>query len=588
MRIGVDTGGTFTDFVFWDGKRLRTLKLPSTPENPSKAILAGLEAASEVVHGSTVATNALLERKGARLAFVTSEGFEDLLEIGRQNRPSLYEWSATRPEPLAPRELRFGLPERMLASGKVEAPLTAEAADRLAAEVKAAGAESVAVCLLHSYANPAHERLAGERLRAAGLEVSLSSEILPEYREYERASTTAVNAYVAPLMRRYLAELAEKAGARVRVFQSSGGVISASAAGMQAVHTVLSGPAGGLAGAVQTAKAAGFERIISFDMGGTSTDVALYDGKFPFTNETELGGCAIRVSMLDIHSVGAGGGSIAYLDSGGALRVGPRSAGASPGPACYGAGEEVTVTDANALLGRIDPERFLGGAMRLDLDRARRCTAALAAKANSSVEELTRAIVDVANSNMERAIRRISVERGRDPRDFALVSFGGAGAQHACELADRLEIRTVLVPAHAGVLSALGMLGAPAGREFSASAMGREAGDVFKELERRALREMGEEGFENIVLERQSYELRLPWRERSGFAEHHRRAYGYAHQGREIELVTARIAASAGTPDESLFRAGLAEGNPDYLSVYLPPGWRAAPGEGGMQLLRRD
>ncbi len=594
MRIGVDTGGTFTDFAFWDGKRLRTLKFPSTPGDPSKAILEGLEAAQEVVHGSTVATNALLERKGARLAFVTTEGFEDLLEIGRQNRPSLYDWSATRPEPLAPRELRFGLEERILAGGKVERPLTMEAADRLAARVKAAGVESVAVCLLHSYANPAHERLVGERLRAAGLEVSLSSEILPEYREYERASTTAVNAYVAPLMRRYLTELEKKARARVRVFQSSGGVISASVAGVQAVHTVLSGPAGGLVGAVQAAKAAGFERVISFDMGGTSTDVALYDGALPFTNETELGGCAIRVSMLDIHSVGAGGGSIACLDSGGALRVGPRSAGAVPGPVCYGEGEEITVTDANALLGRIDPERFLGGAMQLDLERARSRMKALAAQAGSSVEELARAIVEVANSNMERAIRRISVERGRDPRDFALVSFGGAGGQHACELADRLEIRTVIVPAHAGVLSALGMLGAAVAREFSASAMGREAEDVFADLERRASEEMAEEGFQDIVIERhcdlryagQSYELRLPWRKRESFEQEHRKAYGYAHQGRAVELVTARIVASAGTADESLWLAGSVEGNPDYLSVYLPPGWRTTPGATGELVLR--
>jgi N-methylhydantoinase A/oxoprolinase/acetone carboxylase beta subunit len=595
MRIGVDTGGTFTDFVFWDGKRLRTLKLPSTPEDPSKAILAGLEPAGEVIHGSTVATNALLERKGSKLAFVTTEGFEDLLEIGRQNRPSLYDWSATRPEPLAPRELRFGLPDRMLAGGTVEKPLTAEAADRLAAQVKAAGAESAAVCLLHSYANPAHERLAGERLRAAGLQVSLSSEILPEYREYERASTTAVNAYVAPLMGRYLEELGNKAGARVRVFQSSGSVISAAAAGAQAVHTVLSGPAGGLIGAVGAAKAAGFERIISFDMGGTSTDVALYDGALPFTNEMELGGCPIRVSMLDIHSVGAGGGSIAYFDSGGALRVGPRSAGAAPGPVCYGTGEEITVTDANVLLGRIDPERFLGGAMRLDVERARSRMEGMAAKAGSSAAELARAIVEVANSNMERAIRRISVERGRDPRDFTLVSFGGAGAQHACELADRLEIRTVLAPAQAGVLSALGMLSAAAGREFSSSALGRDAEAVFADLEQRALAEMAEEGFEDVVLERhcdlryagQSYELRLPWRERRDFEAHHRRAYGYAHQGRAIELVTARIAASAGTADEGVFEAGAAEGNPDYLSVYLPQGWRSETGGGGALVLRR-
>ena len=596
MRIGVDTGGTFTDFVFWDGRRLRTLKIPSTPADPSTAILAGLETAREVVHCSTVATNALLESKGSRLAFVTTAGFEDLLEIGRQNRPSLYDWSATRPEPLAPRELRFGLKERMLASGEVEMALTAEAADRLARELKAADVESVAVCLLHSYANPAHERLVGERLRAAGLDVSLSSEISPEYREYERASTTAVNAYVAPLMRRYLGELERRADAQVRVFQSSGGVIPASVAGVQAVHTVLSGPAGGLVGAVQAARAAGSERVISFDMGGTSTDVALYDGALPFTNETELGGCAIRVSMLDIHSVGAGGGSIAYLDSGGALRVGPHSAGAVPGPACYGVGDEITVTDANALLGRIDPERFLGGAMRLDLERARSRMTALAAQAGSSVEELARAILDVANSNMERAIRRISVERGRDPRDFALVSFGGAGGQHACELADRLEMRTVSVPAHAGVLSALGMLGVAVSREFSASTGGQDVEAVFADLERRAVEEMREAGFESIAIERhcdlrytgQSYELRLPWRDRDRFEEHHRRAYGYAHQGRASEIVTARVVASAGRADENLWLAASAEGNPDYLSVYLPAGWRATPGRAGGQVLRRD
>lgn len=595
MRIGVDTGGTFTDFVYADGSALKTLKLRSTPADPSEAILAGLQHSKEVVHGSTVATNALLERKGARLAFVTTTGFEDLLELGRQNRPELYVWSGKRPKPLSTRELRFGLPERILANGLVETPLSAEAVDRLAADLHRASVESVAVCLLHSYANPSHERLVGERLRAAGLAVSLSSEILPEYREYERASTTAVNAYVSPLMVRYLARLEAEAGSRIRVFQSSGGVISASVAGTHAVHTVLSGPAGGLRGAIQAARVSGLERIISFDMGGTSTDVALYDGALPFTNETEIGGCAIRISMLDIHSVGAGGGSIAYFDSAGALRVGPRSAGAAPGPVCYGSGDEITVTDANALLGRVDADRFLGGAMRLDLDRARSHMATFASKANASPEDLAKAIIDVANSNMERAIRRISIERGHDPREFALVSFGGAGGQHACELADRLEIGTVLVPAHAGVLSALGMLTAGVSREYSASALGRPAEAVFAELEARACAEMNEEGFEEVALERhvdlrytgQSYELRLPWRDRDRFEAYHRQSYGYSHQGRDVEIVTVRVTAAASPTDEILSSSASGSDSAHYSSVYVPGGWTDSTDEVGNRILRR-
>jgi N-methylhydantoinase A/oxoprolinase/acetone carboxylase beta subunit len=424
----------------------------------------------------------------------------------------------------------------------------------------------------------------------------LSSEILPEYREYERASTTAVNAYVSPLMARYLARLEAEAGSRIRVFQSSGGVISASVAGTHAVHTVLSGPAGGLRGAIQAARVSGLERIISFDMGGTSTDVALYDGALPFTNETEIGGCAIRISMLDIHSVGAGGGSIAYFDSAGALRVGPRSAGAAPGPVCYGSGDEITVTDANALLGRVDPDRFLGGAMRLDLDRARSYMATFASKANASPEDLAKAIIDVANSNMERAIRRISIERGHDPREFALVSFGGAGGQHACELADRLEIGTVLVPAHAGVLSALGMLTAGVSREYSASALGRSAEAVFAELEARARAEMTEEGFEDVALERhvdlrytgQSYELRLPWRDRDRFGAYHRQSYGYAHEGRAVEIVTVRVTAAASPPDEILFSSASGSDSAHYSSVYVPNGWSDSTDDVGNRILRRS
>ena len=486
MRVGVDTGGTFTDFVQWDGERLLTHKIRSTPDDPSRAILAGLPAAArELVHGSTVATNALLERKGARTALVATAGFEDMLEIGRQNRRSLYDWLDAGRRPLVERELRFGLPERVRADGSVETALSAEAVERLASQLRQAGAESVAVCLLHSYAAPQHERMVGEALRARGFFVSLSSEILPEYREYERASTTAVNAYVSPKMAGYLGRLAASVpnAARLRVFQSNGGSMSAAQAGAEAVRTVLSGPAGGVQGAVAVAKAAGFERLISFDMGGTSTDVALHDGRFEHAAETELADCPLRVAMLDIHTVGAGGGSIAWFDAAGALRVGPESAGAEPGPVCYGAGDRITVTDANLFLGRIDPERFLSGQMRLDERRARRAMAEMAQRAGVSPAELARAIIATANSNMERAIRRISVERGKDPRGLALVAFGGAGPLHACELAERLDMRTVLAPRHAGVLSALGMLTADFVRDSSASLLDRPADEVFEALE---------------------------------------------------------------------------------------------------------
>jgi len=469
MRIGVDTGGTFTDFVFSDGERVSTAKVRSTPDDPSRAVLEGLDgAAGEIVHGSTVATNALLEGRGARLAFVATEGFEDLLELGRQNRRSLYDWNDAGWPDLVPRELRFGVRERTLADGSVKTPLDEGRLEGLIAALRDAQVESVAVCLLHSYARPDHERRIGEALREAGFFVSLSHEVLPEYREYERAATTAVNAAVSPVMGRYLSRVEEALPepSRLRVFQSTGASMSASAAGRLAVQTVLSGPAGGVLGAALTARAAGFERFISFDMGGTSTDVSLYDAKPGFTNESELGGFPIRVATLDIHSVGAGGGSIAWFDAGGALRVGPRSAGAEPGPVCYGSGDEITVTDANVLLGRIDPAKFLSGRMALDVDRAARAMEAFARKAGVAPDEAARAIVRVANANMERALRAVSVERGLDPRDFALVAFGGAGGQHACELADLLEIGSVVIPREAGVLSALGMLSADFARDY--------------------------------------------------------------------------------------------------------------------------
>lgn len=597
MRVGVDTGGTFTDFVGWDGRRRRTHKVRSTPADPARAILAGLTElgpAQDIVHGSTVATNALLERRGADTLLVATEGFEDVLEIARQARRSLYDWHDPGPVPLIAPGRRVGVRERTLHDGSIEMRLTGDEVERVVSQAKASGADSVAVCLLHSYAEPSHEKALGEALRAAGFFVSLSHEVLPEYREYERASTTAVNAYVSPLMAGYLDRLQREApvGARVRVFQSNGGVMSARAAGESAVHTVLSGPAGGVLGAAAAAKAAGLERAVTFDMGGTSTDVALYDGAFQYTSEGELDGLPIRVSMLDIHTVGAGGGSIAYLDSGGALRVGPRSAGAEPGPACYGrGGTDPTVTDANVVLGRIDPEAFLSGRMALDVDAAHRALERLAAQARESTETTARAVLSAARSNMERAIRRITVERGIDPRELALVAFGGAGPLHACELAQGLEMRTVLAPRDAGVLSAVGMLVADNVRDYSLS-IGRDGTEgAFGSLERRAAAEAAEDGAAEIRLERsvdlryrgQSYEITLPWAERGAFEQEHERLYGWRHEGREVEAVTARVR-SVGVSEKLDLQAPSDEQS--FATLHVPSGWTAQADAAGNQILR--
>ena len=593
MRIGVDTGGTFTDFVIWDGSRYYTRKVHSTPHDPAQAILEGLQDldAREVVHGSTVATNALLERKGARTAFLTTQGFEDLLIIGRQNRERLYDLFAPAKRQLVPSGLTFGLPERILYDGSVERDFDRAAIAGLTEKLRGLGVESVAVCLLHSYANPVHEKRVGEALQ--GFFVSLSHEILPEYREYERASTTVVNAYVTPLMTRYLESLSKKLGAtRLRVFQSNAGSISSSAARRSAVQTVLSGPAGGVVGAAAAANQAGFKRVISFDMGGTSTDVSLYDGEFSYTTESSLGDFPIRIPMLDIHSVGAGGGSIAYLDRAGALRVGPHSAGADPGPVCYGRGEQITVTDANLILGRIQPEKFLGGRMPLDLDRARGFMKPFATQVGVSIEKAAAAIVDVANSNMERAIRAVSVERGHDPRDFALLSFGGAGAQHACELAERLDVSTVIVPPHAGVLSAVGMLAADCVRDYSQSVLRKDPLLAFEQLLSRAKAEFSDEGFSDVLFEHlidlryegQSYEITVPWEQRADFHAHHRKFYGYEHPGRIVEQVTARVKAIAILDKIDLAAPSQRE---DFFSVYVAPGWRSREDGVGNLILTR-
>ncbi len=465
--IGVDIGGTFTDFVVLAGGEIRIHKTPSTPHDPSVAFLRGLEeleigSGAAFVHGSTVATNAILERRGARTALLTTEGFRDVLELGRQTRLGLYDLTPRKHVPLIPREQCHEVPERVDRNGNVLEPLDEGAVRAALDQIKGAGVESLAVCLLFSFANAAHEEQIGALVEAAGLNVSLSSRILPEYREYERASTTAANAYVAPLMQRYLRRLDEKLTAlgrrRLWVMQSNGGVLSVEGAAREAVRTVLSGPAGGVVAAWQVGRAAGFERLLAFDMGGTSTDVSLIDGEPATSREGGIGDLPIRVPLLDIHTVGAGGGSLARVDAGGRLRVGPESAGADPGPACYGRGDLATVTDANLVLGRLLPQSFSAGRIRLDLERAQAAIRKIATALRLPVEEAAEGIVRVADTQMARALRKVSVERGHDPRRFCLIAFGGGGPLHACALAEELGIPTVLVPRYPGALSALGML----------------------------------------------------------------------------------------------------------------------------------
>jgi len=573
MRIGVDTGGTFTDFVFLHADGLRVWKVLSTPDNPAEAVLGGLRecgafrAGPDIIHGSTVATNALLERKGARTAFVTTAGFEDILTIGRQTRRELYNILVERREPLIPRRLCFGVAERTSAEGRALVRPSEREIASLAARLKRKDVQSVALCFLHSYADPANEQSVLKRLERAGFVVSASHRVLGEYREYERAGTTAINAFVAPIMDRYLGglerDLAGASGSsRLRIMQSNGGCVSASGARAKPVCTILSGPAGGAVGAREVAALAGFGRVISFDMGGTSTDVSLCDGELAFTTETVLGDMPLKMPVIDIHTVGSGGGSIARLDAGGALRVGPESAGADPGPACYGRGEETTVTDANLFLGRLDPGTFLGGRMKIHPDRARAAVERLARRLDLTPARAAEGVLNVADAVMERAIRVISVERGYDPRDFVLLSFGGAGGMHACSLARRLRIPTVVVPKNAGVLSALGMLLSDVVKDYSRSVLlaGPEAvpgrlRPLFNSLLAEGRRDLVGEGFapRRIRLLRsldvryvgQSYEITVPFGPhfRASFDEAHLRLYGYADPKRTVEVVNLRVKA---------------------------------------------
>jgi len=563
VRIAIDTGGTFTDCVYTHQGQLKILKLSSTPSDPSQAVLDALRQIAagqpaEIRHGTTVGTNTLLERKGARTAFITTAGFEDTIAIGRQARPKLYDLFVTKDPPLVPEELRFGVQERTACDGTILEPVQPDELQRIQTLVAAAKPESIAISLLFSFANPANEQAIVSKLRELGVPVSASHEILPEFREYERASTVVINAYLAPKMHSYLERLdsaIRALGSRLFVMQSSGGIISASIAAREPVRTILSGPAGGVMGALAVARAAGFEQILTLDMGGTSTDVALVElQKGPqITTESHILGMPVAVPMLDIHTVGAGGGSLASFDSGGALKVGPQSAGADPGPICYGRGTQPTVTDANLLLGRLEADAFLGGEMYLDAARTRKYFEA--AKGNlKTIERFAEGIIRLADSHMEKALRRISIERGHDPRDFVLVSFGGAGPLHACALARALQIPKVLVPPLPGALSAYGILVSDLVRDYSRTVMLPPHDPLLQvrlaELEKQGIEEMRAEGFAACAVRLldlryigQGYELTV---EASGdfvnqFHRLHEQRYGYADPNRPVEVVNVRV-----------------------------------------------
>jgi N-methylhydantoinase A len=627
LHIAIDTGGTFTDCVWVEDGRLKTLKVFSTHDDPSRAIAEALRKVGEgatpngtdaaktrvgagltLLHGTTVGTNALLQRKGARVALITTSGFEDVIEIGRQARPRLYDFFFDRISPLVPRELRFGVKERMDSRGHVlERPSNAELA-RLREAVRCVEPDSIAISLLFSFANPENESAVASAVAELGKPLSVSYRILPEFREYERTSTVVVNAYLQPLMQRYMDKLVERAGMytegfdndshsvhkrnppRIFVMQSSGGITALESAAREPVRTVLSGPAGGLVGAAAMAGRSGFRKILSFDMGGTSTDVAAVQGEVRTGGQSEVAGLPVGVPMLEIHTVGAGGGSLARFDAGGSLRVGPESAGADPGPICYGRGTEPTVTDANLLMGRLRPGRFLGGEFALDLERARRITSEWLKKqwlkkqglkkqglkrqgSRLSPEQFSAGVVRVVNANMERALRVVSIERGYDPRDFTLVAFGGAGGLHACELAEALSIPTVMIPARPGALSAFGILVSDVVKDYSHTLLWRVADSSqqtklqkeFRKLETAAQKEFRAERWRGVVqYERsldlryrgQGYEINVPATANvaARFHDEHQRRYGYHHAGREIELVTVRLRARLPTPPQSVRR----------------------------------
>jgi N-methylhydantoinase A len=658
VLLGVDVGGTFTDAVAFDGERVYTAKVPSTPGDQSTGVMAAVGAVLEragagperveaFAHGMTVGTNALLEERGAPTALVATRGFGDLLDVGRQNRPQLYRLCAPKPAPLVASEHRFELAERVAPQGVVE-PLEDDAIEALARSIRESGIASVAVCLLFSYLDPAHERRVAERLREElpGVHVSASHEVLAQFREYERCSTTVIDAYLSPLLGRYLSRLGESSAGRglpePDVMQSSGGVAPAAEAARAGAWSVLSGPAAGAVGAGLLATVSGDGDAVGLDMGGTSCDVCVIEaGQVRETDSREMSGRVIQLPMVDVHTVGAGGGSIGWRDRGGALRAGPRSAGAEPGPACYGrGGSEPTVTDANLLLGYLASDSALAGGVELDPEAARTAVAALGASLDLGELEAAEGIFRVANQEMVRALRVVTVERGVDPRRFALMPFGGAGPMHAAAIAEQLGMTGILCPRASGVLSALGLCASDrrrdtartvllSGEELTAdriesevAALARQAGAGISGGEARVRYEMRYRG--------QAFELSIPGpadADPAGlaerFAEAHQARYGYRDPDGVVELVTIRVAivvpgprprpaaASPGDLRESERRArfggqwhparvlrgeppqGLQASGPAIFELpeatfVLPPGWQAKVDEAGTIVATTD
>ena len=571
--LGIDTGGTFTDFLLFDENthRVSIHKVLSTPDAPERAILQGISDLGIdtrellLVHGSTVATNAVLEGKGVRTVYVTNRGLADVLSIRRQARKELYNLRPQKPSPLIPAELCLEVNSRLAASGDVIASMTEDELQALCSQMETLAPASVAINLLFSFIDDCEEKRIEKAIhqRTAGrVFISRSSDVLPEYKEYERGMTTALNAYVGPLMQGYLRRLEQNApGCRLSVMQSSAGTASAHQAGRYPVQLLLSGPAGGLKGAQFAAARSGFERLLSFDMGGTSTDVSIIDREIGFTTEGRIGDYPVAVPMVDMHTIGAGGGSIASVDAGGMLLVGPESAGADPGPACYGKGGcQATVTDANVVLGRLLPTAFLGGRMMLDRSRSEQALAAVAESLDMDIYEAATGIIEIVNDHMVRALRVMSVQRGEDPEDYTLVSFGGAGGLHVCALADALQMRRALVPVNAGVLSALGMLVAEPSRERSLTIKLRlqDCNPVAIEEQYRQLYRLAEQELREIAgdcamhaqysvdlrYQGQSYSLNLLWDSPAeleyAFHELHESHYGH-RMDIDVELVNLRL-----------------------------------------------
>ncbi len=646
-RLAVDTGGTFTDLCVVDLKQggLAVTKVPSTPSNPAVAVIQGIEKLVEegkvtaeavqfLLHGTTVATNALLEHKGARTALLTTEGFEDILQIGRQNRPDLYDFWARRPKPIVPRHLCYGVPERVLYTGEVFRPLDTERAEEIVRDIRKKEIRSIAVSLLHSYANRAHEKSLLDIISRLHPEayVTLSSEVLPEFREYERTSTICINSFVMPKVNNYVAFLEERlkevgVASELYIMQSNGGVITAGMAREMSARTVLSGPAGGVLTGVLLSEATEHRNIITIDIGGTSSDISLIEqGRPRLTTESQIGGYPIKLPMIDINTIGAGGGSIAWIDSGAALRVGPQSAGADPGPVCYGrGGTEPTATDANAILGRINPAYLLGGEMEMHLeDAVRAVEEKIARPLGMDVRRAAEGIIAVMNANMVRGIRRVSVEKGYDPREFTLVPFGGAGPLHGVELAQALNMLKIVVPPHPGIASAFGMLSADVRHDYVQTHIATldrvdvaVMQSIFESLEREGDGQLRQEGFrdEAIQLERhadiryarQAYELPVAIPEGAlslkrleeaaeAFHREHERTYGHARRDESVEFVNLRVVAWGRLPEASLNAAVasqapmpepmtrrdvvFSEGEPVLTPVYLR---EALPGGAGVQ-----